>query len=147
MIRAYLGNFIVPAFLIAVAIAGLFGLGLMLGSCAQPTPRPTAFDAGPSDLFTAKIFNCRLDVVAIERDSAVVDVGRCLLGHDRDYPDPPACLVHQAGQYKPDTVVCVTRDMGAAANAAVLAGSTDPDDATIANVVRDWIRSERMGLR
>lgn len=138
------------SFAVAVYLLWLGGMLALLAAvpgCAQPTPRPTVADAGPSDLFTGQIFNCRLPVVAVERDHAMIDVKRCLLGQDRSYPQPPACLIDQAGQYKPDTVVCVTRDMGAAANAAVLAGSTDPDDALIANAARDFIRSERVGLR
>ena len=119
---------------------------LLIFACAAPQPTPTP-PVGPADLFTGKIFNCHLAVVAVERGSAVVDVKRCLLGNDTANPQPAACLVAQAGQYAADTVACVARDLGASANAAVLAGSTDPTDSQVANAARDWIRAEGLGLR
>ena len=126
-----------------IALAAL----IALVGCPVPAPRPTILDGGPSDLFTGKIFNCHLDVVAAERDSAMVDVKRCLLGQDTAHPDPSACLVAQAAQYAPDTVACVTRDLGASSNAAVVSGQATDDEKTMAGAARSWISGERLGLR
>jgi hypothetical protein len=119
---------------------------LALAGCPVPQQRPTILDGGP-DLFTGQIFNCRMEVVATERDSAMVDVKRCLLGQDTVNPSPPTCLVAQAAQYKPDTVACVARDLGASSNAAVVSGMATDDEKTMAGTARAWISRERLGYR
>jgi hypothetical protein len=116
-----------------------------LAGCPIPEPRPTVLDAGPGDLFTGKVFNCHLEIVAVERSSAAMDVRRCLLGQGTT--NPPACLVTQATLYKPDTVACVARDLGADASSALNAGTATLDDKTLSATVREWIRSEGMGYR
>lgn len=134
-------------------ILGATCIGMLLSlHCTQPQPGPAPVptpvaDAAPvdapvSDIFTGRIFNCHLDIVATERDSAMPDVKRCLV-----LAGAASCLVHQASQYQPDTVACVARDMGARANAAVLAGSTDALDELIAAQARGFISSERLGYK
>lgn len=120
---------------------------LAFSGCPVPEPRPTILDAAPSDLFTGQIFNCHLDVVAVERDSAMPDVRRCLLGQDTVNPIPLNCLIAQAAQYKADTVACVARDLGASSNAAVVSGMATEDEKTMAGAARTWISGERLGYR
>ena len=127
----------------AAVMRGLALVALLaLSACSQPAPRPTVVDAGPQDVFTGGLANCRLQVVEVERDSAMSDVRGCLVGDVVD-----ACLVKQAGQYRPDTVACVARDLGARANAAYLAGSTDPLDKRVADAARAWIFSHDVRFR
>lgn len=131
-------------------------LACILGAwsaCPQPVPvgpGPAVADAGqPPDRFTGKTINCRLPVVAAERDDAMGDARSCLLmGDGTDAANPPvyACLVNKTSQYHPESVACVTRDLGARANAAYLAGSTDPNDKIVANEVRAWIQDHKLGF-
>ena len=119
---------------------GFFVLACALIGCGHtppPAPVPTT-----SDVYTSKVFDCHLAVVALERDSATVDAGRCLLG-----VAPTDCLVGLASTYQPDSVACAVRRLGADANAAVLAGSTDPNDKIVADAARAWFNAERVGLR
>jgi hypothetical protein len=113
--------------------------------CVHPQPIPSPVpvaDAAPAiDRFTGKVFDCHLDVVAIERDSAKPDVDRCLAAGT-----PTTCPV-DLGQYSDATVACLARDLGAAANARVLKGSTDPSDTAKASGARSWINSERLGYK
>jgi hypothetical protein len=115
-----------------------------------PTPVPTPVaDAAPidapapipADRFTRKVFDCHLDVVAVERDSAKGDVGYCLAA-----ATTISCLI-KLGQYNDATVACLARDLGAKANADVLAGSTNPDDAAKADGARWFILTEQLGYK
>lgn len=121
----------------------------LVASCSQPAPKPTPVqaDAGVVDMFTGKIWNCRLNVVAIERDSARGDIAHCL----DQWPDAEAvnaCTIKQATtNYQPVTVACGVRDIGASRNAAYLAGSTDPADKAEADAARAWIYSHQLGYR
>lgn len=124
----------------------LLALAALLAACSQPAPRPPIVDSGLKDLFTGKVFNCRLDVVAVERDSAMVTVKGCLV-EDSPYTPAAPCLVKQTGQYKADTVACVARDLGASANAAVNAGVATPDERLMAVAAREWVRNERLGYK
>lgn len=116
--------------------------------CPAPIPvgpGPAVGDAGLApDVFTSKILNCRLPVVAVERDDALGDVRGCLLLGERAIV--AGCLVNKTSQYQPTSVGCVARDLGAKANAAYLAGSTDPNDKEVADVVRTWISDHRLGF-
>ena len=105
----------------------------------QPGPAPVPT---PTDRFTARIFDCHLPIVAVERESAQPDVTKCLVRGGAT-----ACLVDQAAQYNPATVTCLVRDIGANANAAVLAGSTDPNDELAADQARAFIVSHQLGYR
>ena len=120
---------------------------LALG-CPKPTPTPTPpapiADALPvdapspiSDLFTGRIFDCHGIAVAKERAAAVVPVQACL------QTPPGVCLVGLVGMFDAATVACVTRDLGATANADVLAGEVSA--LPIANNVRAWILAEHLG--
>jgi hypothetical protein len=108
--------------------------------CAQVQPVPTP--PVPTDEFTKKVFNCHLEIVGVERDTAMPDVHRCLLVGTTDH-----CLSTMAVQYQLDTIACVARDLGSRANAAVLAGSTDPNDELMAAQARGWISSHQAGYR
>ena len=59
----------------------------------------------------------------------------------------PDCLFLRAIENTPDVVSCLARDLGADANAAVLAGSTDPVDVAVANAARNFISSQHLGYR
>ena len=104
----------------------------------QPQPIPP----GPADIFQGATFNCHLPIVATERESAQPDVTNCLVG-----AGATDCLVGQAKQYNPATVACLTRDIGANANAAVLAGSKDPNDELVADQARNFIVQHQLGYR
>ena len=129
---------VVAAFLVLVALA--------TNGCSQPKPKPTPGpDAGVVDMFAGKIWNCRLPVVAAERDSAVGDVRWCLLQGPQ--PEPVnACAVKQAtANYAPTTVACLVRDVGARCNAAYLAGAADPAEKACADAARAWITGHAVG--
>ena len=136
----------------------LLAFGALAGicqNCTEPQPGPVPFpspvaDAAPQvdapvppapDRFTAKIFDCHLDVVAVERDSAKPDVRRCLAA-----ATAITCLLG-IGQYNDATVACLARDIGAKANADVLAGSTNPEDAAVADGARWFIIQEHLGYK
>ena len=131
----------------------LLGVGFLLtpactGTQPLPTPIGPATDAAsldaplPLPAFDHKVFDCRLDIVKIEYDGAKPDVKKCLSS-----TGAPDCLVKQAGQHDPATVACLARDLGGVANAAVLAGSSDPVDATVAAAARSFINSQTLGYR
>jgi len=113
-----------------------------------PGPQPVADaarkDAPASDIFTAKIFDCHAGVVAVERESASSDVSYCLAGSTSASVD--ACIL-KLGQYNNATVACLIRDLGADANAAVLAGSSDTTARVWANNARAWIIEHAIGYR
>lgn len=137
----------IKAFSAAVlAIVGLFVLFALLitSGCSQPAPKPTPVqaDAGVVDMFSGKVWNCRLPVVDVERDSAVGDVRACLT----IATDVNACAVKQATtNYQPVSVACVLRDVGARCNAAWLAGATDPAEKTCADAARSWVADHHLG--
>lgn len=120
-------------------------------ACTGPQPVPTppgpgpapAPDAAPPAPFTAKIFNCHLPVVSVERDSAAGDVSYCLDGSSSQAVD--SCVALKLGQYNDTTTACLIRDLGADANAAVLAGSTDQGDRVRADNARAWILEHQLG--
>ena len=116
----------------AILLAAL-GLGC---ATVQPTP-----DAAPIDSFSFGIFDCRQNVVKIERDSARADSRACLLSSNVD-----ACLVHQAERYNPASVACATRDLGAEANADWLA-TQNPASEVVANAAREWISARALGYK
>jgi hypothetical protein len=120
-------------------IVALLCFGMATG-CTQPRPGPVPVPTPITDRFSARVFDCRQDVVAVERDSAKPDVGDCLAK-----ATPTVCLL-TLGQYNDATVACLARDLGATANARVLAGSTDPADAAKADGARSFI-NEYMGFQ
>ena len=121
----------------------LYALSMAL-ACTPTQPTPTPVGPPTGDLFAVQhIFNCRLPVVAVERDSAMIDVRACLL--DGTEGAVTACTIEQAGQYNPATVACLVRDVGARANSAALAGTPDPNDAIVAEAARRWISSHNVG--
>jgi hypothetical protein len=135
-------------YLRTVLLALVFGaVAGMCQNCTQPqpgpapVPTPVADAAPPSDRFTAKVFDCHLDVVAVERDSATSDVAYCLSGSSTF-----SCLLGM-GQYNDATVACLARDLGAKANANVLAGSADPADKAKADGSQWWITIEQLGYK
>lgn len=120
-------------------------LAIIVGTClgsACPQPLPPTPPPTPGDIFTAKVFDCRLPVVAVERDSCRPSVRACLLD-----TAPTECLVQFAAEYNPASIACVARDEGASANANVLAGSADPADKTMADATRRFILDHAMGYR
>lgn len=112
-----------------------------------PGPQPVA-DAAvldvplPLPLFDHKVFDCHQDAVKAVYQAAKPDVKKCLV-----QASASSCLVDLATQGDPATVACLARDLGADANAAVLAGSTDPGDAVAAAAARDFINSQVIGYR
>jgi hypothetical protein len=125
-------------------------IALLASACTQPQPGPAPVpgpiaDAAPApvvDLFTGKVFDCHLDIVRTERDSAMPDVKGCLVAITTAH-----CLVTLAVQYQQDTVACVARDLGASANAAVLAGQDAATNKPIADAARFWIQAEGLGYK
>lgn len=132
----------------------LLAVVLLALSCAHTSPTPTAADAGINDLFTGVVFDCHLDIVKVERDGAKPDIARCLqiAGTEETTIENMArmaseCLVNQAGQYNPATVACLSRDLGADANASVLAGSNIVVDKTMADNARAFINLHQLGYK
>ena len=139
----------------AVALASLFFM--MLSGCPHPVPPPVpgptppsadaaVADAAPSDTpvtsdpFKGKDFDCHLPVVAAQYGAALTKVAACL-------GSPPlACLAGLLPTYDIDTVACLVRDLGFAANNAMLAAGLEAD-ATVASTVRTFINSEDLGFR
>lgn len=139
------------------SLAGLAFLGLLFAlgpACATwPTPVPNA-DAGQVDapapsVFTGQVFDCREPVVAVERESARIEVGACLRGEAPGTcpAEPIACLACEARQYNPTTVACVARDMGADANAEALANPADAVAKAMADAARSFVLTENLGYR
>lgn len=128
---------------------GLLGLtlALTLAACATPRPVPTPLpDSGSvdahSDIFTSQVFDCHLTTVAVERESASVDVGACLRKSA-----PTTCLVGLVGSYRSESVACVARDLGADANASFVADPGDADAKVVADAARTFILSEKLGYK
>ena len=127
-------------------------LALLLTACPGPQPVPTPLgpsaDAStvdaplPIPIFSRKVFDCHQDVVRVSYQGAKAGVGTCLA-----QAGAPDCLVARAAESSPDVVACLARDLGASANAAVLAGSTDPNVATTAAAARLFIESQVLGFR
>jgi len=139
---------------LAVRCLGLAASLLVFSTCsgAQPLPSPpgpvpadaaSSADAPlPLPIFDHKVFDCRQAVVVVEYQGAKPDIKRCL-----SLAGAPDCLVEQAGQYNPATVACLARDLGADANAAVLAGSASSVDVAVAASARDFINSQLLGYK
>ena len=120
-------------------------IALLATACTHPIPGPTPVptqDASAPDLFAGKVFDCHLDIVRTERDAAMPDVKGCLVAITTAH-----CLVTLAVQYQQDTVACVARDLGANANAAVLAGHDVATNKPIADAARFWIQAEGLGYK
>ena len=139
-------------YLRTVLLALVFGaVAGMCQNCTQPQPgpapipTPSADAAPPADRFTAKIFDCHLDVVAVERDSATSDVAYCLSGSSSATVD--ACVLTKLGQYNDATAACLIRDIGASANAEVLAGSKDTTERVWADNARQFIQEHQLGYK
>ena len=114
-----------------------------------PGPQPVADaarkDAPASDVYTGKVFDCHAGVVNVERDSATGDVRYCLAGTTSASVD--SCVLSKLGQYNNTTVACLIRDVGADANASVLAGSKDTTEQVWADNARQWILEHNLGYR
>ena len=129
----------------------LFGAlaGIAQNSCTQPQPGPAPIpvpvaDASPvdapvSDIFTGKVFDCHGFDLDVRNDTLPIVAG-CL-----KTAAVVACLT--TVQRAPALVACLVRDVGANANAAVLAGSTDPADEIVADQARGFISSHQVGYR
>jgi hypothetical protein len=115
-------------------------------SCAQPQPIPTppppiadAAPPAPTDPFSNQIYDCHgLDLV--QRGDALLAAKGCLMA-----PNYVDCML--AEPYSQTIMACTARDVGADANAAVLAGSTEESDKTIADNARAFIRSHNLGYK
>jgi hypothetical protein len=130
---------------------------MMFSGCPLPVPNPVpgpspapadaaAIDAAPADLpaifdpFRDQTFNCHLAVVAAQYAEASPRVEGCLAA------PPLACLARLASSYDINTVACLVRDLGFAANNAMLAAGPGAD-APVASTVRTFINSEDLGFR
>ena len=143
-------------FVIGLAVAFAFAC-TMLSGCPLPIPQPVpgpspapadaaTIDAAPADVpvlfdpFKDKTFNCHLPIVADQYAEAKPRVGDCLA------TPPLTCLVKLTGSYDINTVACLVRDLGFAANNAMLAAGPGAD-APVASTVRSFINSEDLGFR
>ena len=132
---------------------------MMFSGCPLPVPNPVpgpspapadaaAIDAAPADVpvifdpFRDQTFNCHLAVVAAQYTEASPKVEDCLA---TEIP-PLACLARLASSYDINTVACLVRDLGFAANNAMLAAGPGAD-APVASAVRTFINSEDLGFR
>ena len=121
-------------------------------ACPGPQPIPTPIgpvaDAAvadaplPAPLFDHKVFDCHQAAVKAAYQAAKPGVKTCLA-----QAGTVDCLILRASDSSPDAVACLARDLGADANASVLAGSTDPVDLTAANAARSFINSQHLGYR
>jgi hypothetical protein len=133
--------------LAALVFPLIFVSGCPLPLPPVPTPSPGLVDAGatdaspPADPFRGRILDCRLPVVAAQYAEASPRVGACLAS------PPPACLAGLLPSYAIDTVACLARDLGAAANSAVLAGTASGNDGTVAANARAFINIENLGFK
>jgi hypothetical protein len=131
---------------------------MMFSGCPLPVPNPVpgptpapadaaVIDAAPADVpavfdpFKDQAFDCHLAVVAAQYTEASPKVGDCLTA------PPLACLVRLASSYDINTVACLVRDLGFAANNAVLAGTASGNDGTVAMNVRIFINAEDLGFK
>ena len=130
---------------------------MMLPGCPLPVPNPVpgpapapadaaTLDAAPADVpaifdpFKDQTFNCHLAVVAAQYTEASPRVEDCLSA------PPLACLARLTVSYDINTVACLVRDLGFAANNAMLAAGPGAD-APVASAVRTFINSEDLGFR
>jgi hypothetical protein len=127
----------------ALVISIELALAWLLLGCVVPLPPappgPPVVDAGPADVFTGQIFDCR-GVPLSERGNALAPVGDCLAS---GYT--PECLVDLVVTFAPATVACLARDLGASANASVLAG--DATQLPKADHARAWITAHALGYK
>jgi hypothetical protein len=130
---------------------------MMFSGCPLPIPSPVPgptpapadaaiIDAAPADApvifdpFRNQIFNCHLPIVASQYAEASPKVEACLAS------PPLACLTDLLSAYDIDTVACLVRDLGFAANNAMLAAGPGAD-APVATTVRTFINLENLGFR
>jgi hypothetical protein len=122
---------------------GLAALAYGLLACGTtPTPVPDPPGPAPVDVFDGQLFDCRSDVVAVERDSVTPLADGCLRT-----PEPATCFGALGKQYFPASVACSARDLGAKANADHLADPTNRDAKLLADACRTWICAKGMGFR
>lgn len=122
----------------------LFSVASIVQTCSQPAPIPTpvpTVDAPSADPFAGKVFNCHA-VPLPDRQAAYEPVSTCLVSGF--WPD---CLTDLLTSFAPNTLTCLVRDLGASANAAVLAGTATNTDATTAKNARAWILQEGFGYK
>ena len=128
----------------------VLGLCAMCSGCLHPLPPvpvPTPADASVTDApavpdpFRDGIFDCRLPVVGAQYAAALPRVGDCLDAQ------PLGCLIGLTSTFAPDTVACLVRDLGFAANNAALAGTSPDGGIDRSALVRDFIESRDMGFR
>lgn len=122
-------------------------LCVLLAGCPQPLPppipgpSPVSSDSGLPDPFKNGRFDCHSPTVAAEYTAALSGVRDCL------FAPPLACLVSLLPTYNISTVACLVRDLGAAANSAVLAGTASGTDGMVAADARVFINSEDLGFQ
>lgn len=119
-----------------------WGLFLILALCGCPQPLPPAPPGPPGDVFAGVILDCSLPVVASQRPQAETPVANCLVGGAAQ-----VCLSGLATMFAPDTVGCVARDLGAAANVRVLGGQAAGHDDVVDAITRAWITREHLGFK
>jgi len=128
-----------------LSLAGACGIALLVAAncgTVPPTPSPgpaPVADAASGDLFTGQIYDCHA-VQLTSRANAVAPVGDCL-----DGTATASCLVNLTVVFDAATVACVTRDLGAGANAAALAGDTSYR--ARADAASAWIINHQLGYR
>jgi hypothetical protein len=140
--------------LITIVVLGLCALcsGCLHPLPPVPVPLPPSADASVTDSASADgpivpdpfrdgIFDCRLPVVGAQYAAALPRVGDCLDAQ------PLGCLIRLTSTFAPDTVACLVRDLGFAANNAALAGTSPDGGIDRAALVRDFIESRDMGFR
>ena len=140
-----------------IFLSALF-FGMMISGCPQPIPPPVpgptpipadaaAADTAPADVpsssdpFKGRDFDCHLPIVAAQYTEASPRVGACLAS------PPLACLSRLLDAYDADTLACLVRDLGFAANNAVLAGTASGNDGTVAANARIFINTEDLGFK
>jgi hypothetical protein len=98
-------------------------------------------DAPSADPFAGKVFDCHAVPLA-DRQAAYDPVVVCVAGDAW-----PGCMTDLLTSFAPNTLTCLVRDLGASANAAVLAGTATNTDATTAKNARAWIFQEGLGYK
>lgn len=110
---------------------------LLAIGCATVPPSPP-----PADVFDNAVINCQLPEVEDESSALITPVRRCLVGDATT-----ACLLDLTNSYHVDSVACEVRLQGVLANRKVLAQQPGPDDVTVDESARRWIRQKGLGYR